>query len=177
MANKAKVKETLFFQESKNESRYAELPIKMDNKELLQNYTREAVSLVFKKKGGIGVPRQNLIHLIVTRYKINIVELIEYAKITLNEMPDISNKNLRIILLLKVANNSKNRKIGKIAKFMLKENWWAKSGEKKMGDFYNRFIAYITKQKTIDLIKEILFMMLEMIIDKYRRPSDDKNQK
>lgn len=175
MANKARVIRAIMLPEEKQENKNSAF-IQYDSNELLEICTREAINQVFKKKGGIGVPIQNLYHLIVSRYKIDMVELIDYTNITLEEMPDISTKSLSILLLLKVANNSKNKKMGRISKEMLKENWWAKSSGKQGEDFYKKVIEFFKKQKTKDLIKEILFTMLEIIIQLFRA-TDEKNQK
>lgn len=58
---------------------------------------------------------------------INAAELLKEGMEINEHNPNISNNDLAIELLHKIANNKKYKKMSKIAKEMIKERWWDKN--------------------------------------------------
>ncbi|MFJ5749658.1 hypothetical protein ACIP97_13925 [Peribacillus frigoritolerans] len=96
-------------------------------KDSFEYYVRSAVNQVLYKDKGIEYSSESLIQLIVKQYPIDISELEVYTKGIVKKNSKFSNERLGIILLQKVASNTKYKKMGKIAKEMLKERWWEKN--------------------------------------------------
>ncbi|MED3878748.1 hypothetical protein [Priestia megaterium] len=102
----------------KNEIQLAQTNYEVQVKETIINSLHDA------GKGG-EVTRKE-IDRVVKEYQIDKDDLITEARKKINEKPTISDTDLAIQLLNKVAKNKKYKKMSKIAQEMLNEKWWTK---------------------------------------------------
>ncbi|MEI2439043.1 hypothetical protein V8V73_00605 [Priestia megaterium] len=109
--------------QNENEAEKNEIQLAHTNYEV---QVRETIVNSLHDAGEGGKATSKEIDRVVKEYQIDKEDLLTEAREKINENPTISDTDLAIQLLNKVAKNKKYKKMSKIAQEMLKEKWWTK---------------------------------------------------
>ena len=104
-----------------------------DNKDLqskyelaIQSTVKEVSSQNIPVVGGQLLIQKNM-NEIISQYNIDTTKLVNEAQEIMDQTPYITDIDLKIQLLKKVAGNKKFKRMSKLAQEMLQEKWWEKN--------------------------------------------------